>query len=73
VRWVNTKEEHAGRILEMMSEYMLAQRVKPPADANGPKQDQYVGLLLVMRLSVVGCFYGCAVVGLRVGGDVCGC
>ena len=26
---------------------MLAQRVKPPAEATGPKQDQYVKLLLV--------------------------
>ena len=47
VRWVNTKEEHAGRILDNMSNYMLAQRIKPPADAKGPKQDEYVALLLV--------------------------
>ena len=28
-RWVNTKEEHAGKIITLMSEYCLCQRVKP--------------------------------------------
>ena len=31
VRWLVTKEEHAGKIIENMSEYMLAQRIKPRA------------------------------------------
>ena len=77
VRWLNTKEEHAGRekrllapcritclpepqpsmnridcspagIIENMSEYMLAQRIKPPAEPTGPKQEQYVALLQVV-------------------------
>ena len=47
VRWLVTKEEHAGKIIENMSEYMLAQRIKPPTEATGPKQDQYLSLLLV--------------------------
>ena len=55
VRWINTKEEHAARILDNMSNYMLAQRVKPPAEATGPKQDQYVKLLLVCLLGVHFC------------------
>jgi len=29
VRWVNTKEEHANKIIKLMSEYCLCQRVKP--------------------------------------------
>jgi hypothetical protein len=28
-RWVNTKEEHAGKIISLVSEYCLCQRVKP--------------------------------------------
>ena len=77
VRWLNTKEEHAGRkkpicllcrpikmlktmvlngndccsgIIENMSSYMLAQRIKPPAEASGPKQEQYISLLVVGSL-----------------------
>ena len=50
VRWLVTKEEHAGKIIENMSEYMLAQRIKPPAESSGPKYEQYVALLLVRVL-----------------------
>eukprot|EP00434_Breviolum_minutum_P025284 symbB.v1.2.022338.t1/scaffold1934.1/size95668/4 len=35
-RWVNTKEEHAGKIVSLMSEYCLCQRVKPPSDPKSP-------------------------------------
>ena len=28
VRWINTKEDHAGSIISTVAEYMLAQRVK---------------------------------------------
>ncbi|HNO77946.1 MAG TPA: superoxide dismutase [Ni] [Phycisphaerae bacterium] len=31
VRWVNTKEEHASHIIEVISQYFMAQRVKPVA------------------------------------------
>lgn len=36
VRWINTKEEHASHIIEVVSLYFLAQKVKPVApDAEG--------------------------------------
>ena len=35
-RWVNTKEEHAGKIITLMSEYCLCQRVKPVSDPKTP-------------------------------------
>eukprot|EP00435_Cladocopium_sp_Y103_P052249 s203_g16.t1 len=35
-RWVNTKEEHASKIVSLMSEYCLCQRVKPPSDPKSP-------------------------------------
>ena len=35
-RWVLTKEDHAAHIIKVVSEYFLAQRVKPvPAGASG--------------------------------------
>ncbi|CAE7684268.1 TU20 [Symbiodinium sp. CCMP2592] len=35
-RWVNTKEEHAGKIISLVSEYCLCQRVKPVSDPKTP-------------------------------------
>merc|ERR1712159_987368 len=35
-RWVLTKEEHAGKIVSLMSEYSLCQRVKPLSDPKTP-------------------------------------
>lgn len=41
VRWVNNKEEHASKIITLMSEYFLAQRIKPVA----PEDDGYAAYL----------------------------
>jgi ubiquitin-small subunit ribosomal protein S27Ae len=35
-RWVNTKEEHAGKIITLVSEYCLCQRVKPVGAPGSP-------------------------------------
>merc|ERR1712203_127964 len=35
-RWVNTKEEHAGKIIKLVGEYCLCQRVKPAGDPKSP-------------------------------------
>merc|ERR1711920_948680 len=35
-RWVNTKEEHCGRLITLVSEYCLCQRVKPVSDPKTP-------------------------------------
>merc|ERR1712178_613259 len=35
-RWVNTKEEHSSKIITLMSEYGLCQRVKPVSDPKSP-------------------------------------
>merc|ERR1712061_960836 len=35
-RWVNTKEEHAGKVIALVSEYCLCQRVKPVSDPKTP-------------------------------------
>merc|ERR1711966_559055 len=46
-RWVNTKEEHACRIITQVSEYCLCQRVKPLSDAKTPfaSEQDYVDAL----------------------------
>merc|ERR1712151_1056723 len=43
-RWVNTKEEHCGQIIKMVSEYCLCQRVKP--EGVFATQQDYVDALL---------------------------
>merc|ERR1711908_263229 len=35
-RWVNTKEERCSKIITLMSEYCLCQRVKPVSDPKTP-------------------------------------
>jgi nickel superoxide dismutase len=43
VRWVNNKESHAQKIQEVISEYFLAQRIKPKFP-NDTDYDKYVML-----------------------------
>merc|ERR1712019_175250 len=46
-RWVNTKEEHCGKIISLISEYCLCQRVKPVGAPKSPftKEEDYVEAL----------------------------
>merc|ERR1719382_353937 len=46
-RWVNNKEIHAGKIVELMSEYCLCQRVKPVGDPKSPfkTEEEYIAAL----------------------------
>merc|ERR1711908_52033 len=46
-RWVNTKEEHASKIITLVSEYCLCQRVKPMSDPKTPfaSEEDYIGAL----------------------------
>merc|ERR1712045_446026 len=39
-RWVNTKEEHAGKIISLIGEYCLCQRVKPVGDPKSPFKEE---------------------------------
>ena len=46
-RWVNTKEEHCAKIISLIGEYCLCQRVKPMTDAKTPfkSEEEYVQAL----------------------------
>ncbi len=44
VRWITTKEDHASDIISIMSEYFLAQKVKPVA-AEAEGREQYLAKL----------------------------
>merc|ERR1711971_564269 len=35
-RWTNTKEEHCGKVITLMSDYCLCQRVKPVGAPKSP-------------------------------------
>ena len=43
VRWVNNKESHAQKIQDVISEYFLAQRIKPKSSTE-KEYDKYVRL-----------------------------
>mmetsp|Transcript_93878 Transcript_93878/g.238949 ORF Transcript_93878/g.238949 Transcript_93878/m.238949 type:complete len:220 (+) Transcript_93878:89-748(+) len=46
-RWVNAKEEHAGKIISWVNEYCLCQRLKPIGDPKSPfvTQGDYLAAL----------------------------
>jgi len=53
MRWINTKEEHASKIIGTVSEYMLAQRVKPELfDSDGDYADALKAHHAVMTAAV---------------------
>merc|ERR1719478_411033 len=59
-RWVNTKEEHAGKIIGLMGEYCLCQRVKPVGAPKSPftKEEDYIAALTAhhaVMLAAVSC------------------
>ena len=35
-RWVNTKEEHAKKIIDLVANYCLCQRMKPAGESGSP-------------------------------------
>merc|ERR1712119_153827 len=39
-RWVNTKEEHCGKIIALVSEYCMCQRIKPVGDPKSPFKEE---------------------------------
>ena len=51
-RWVLTKEDHAAHIIEVVSEYFLAQRVKP-VTAGASDCDSYVKKLVEHHAVIV--------------------
>ena len=45
VRWVNTKERHADRIIETVSQYFLTQKIKPAKASDKAAYARYLELL----------------------------
>merc|ERR1719240_847818 len=47
IRWINVKEEHCGKIITLISEYCLCQRVKPLSDPKTPfkAEDEFIEAL----------------------------
>ena len=52
IRWVNTKESHAGKIQETVSSYFLAQRIKPKKKGEAGRQNYVNQTLLLQQLIV---------------------
>ncbi|GAB4339130.1 MAG: superoxide dismutase [Ni] [Calditrichia bacterium] len=48
VRWVNNKEEHAQKIQDIITQYFLAQRVKP-AQPGSPEFEEYQKKLVLLH------------------------
>ena len=52
VRWLNTKEEHATFIQSIISDYFLAQRIKPKQNNEAGRQ-QYIDQTLLLQQIIV--------------------
>jgi nickel superoxide dismutase len=53
VRWVMNKEEHADKLMELVSDYFLAQRVKAPTATSGDEYQAYVTKLALLHQMTV--------------------
>ena len=49
VRWVQNKETHANRIVEVITQYFLTQRVKPADKENPQKHSAYLTQLQLLH------------------------
>lgn len=49
VRWVTTKEEHATKIQDVVTQYFLTQRVKVPAEGDEAAREKYVNQLTILH------------------------
>ena len=49
VRWVNNKDKHAETIQSTVTDYFMAQRVKPVADKNSPEYADYIKKLTLLH------------------------
>lgn len=49
IRWVNTKDDHADKLTEIVTYYFLAQRVKPVAEGDTKERAEYVKKLELLH------------------------
>jgi len=49
VRWVNTKEEHAGELDHIVTFYFMAQRIKPAESTNTAAYEKYIKQLTLLH------------------------
>jgi nickel superoxide dismutase len=49
VRWINNKDEHAGRIQGIVDAYFLTQRIKPADPKNSEAYEEYTGKLVLLH------------------------
>ncbi len=52
VRWINTKETHAGKIQEIASQYFITQRVKP-VGTDDDKYARYITQLTILHEIII--------------------
>jgi nickel superoxide dismutase len=53
VRWIVTKEEHAQKFMDIISQYFLNQRIKPAAPEEGQKYTDYINQLTTMHQMLI--------------------
>ncbi|UCD63078.1 MAG: superoxide dismutase [Candidatus Zixiibacteriota bacterium] len=49
IRWVNNKEQHAGRFMEIVAQYFMTQRLKPADPSDGEVYLKYQAQLSLLH------------------------
>jgi nickel superoxide dismutase len=53
IRWVGNKEAHANEIQQIVTQYFMTQRIKPPAAGDAAAQTQYTNRLALLHKMLV--------------------
>ena len=53
VRWINNKEQHADKFMEIVTQYFMTQRIKPPKTADKQLQAKYIKELSLLHKMLV--------------------
>jgi len=54
VRWIANKDHHADAFTEIVTQYFMAQRIKPAAESSGQAYEKYVHQLTLLHRMVIG-------------------
>jgi nickel superoxide dismutase len=53
VRWIGNKEHHADAFTEIVTQYFMAQRIKPAAEGSGAAYEGYIHKLTLLHQMIV--------------------
>jgi nickel superoxide dismutase len=53
VRWIDNKETHADKFMDIVTQYFMAQRIKPVESSDTEKYDTYLKQIILLHRMLV--------------------